>query len=152
MKKLAAILMACTLVLTGCSNSFKDIKVTSFDIVSITPRGLSELAATVEVGINNPTIPFTVRDILGTIKLDGNPCLDITADQVLVDGNREKIYSVPLRARLCEGFNPFSLLTMLQNQDLSRFTVDISAKVELRSGIGKTFELKDISMDKLVSR
>jgi len=151
MKKLVAILMACTLVLTGCNNSFKNIKVTSFEIVSITPRGLSELAATVDIGINNPAISFNVRDIFGTINLDGNPCLDITTGQVLVDGNKEKIYSIPLRARLCEGFNPLSLLTMLQNQDLNRFTVDISAKVELRSGIGKTFELKGVPMDKLVS-
>lgn len=152
MKKLFAIMMVCALMFTGCGKSVKDIKVTSFDIVSITPRGLSELAATIELGVNNPIISFTVRDALGTIKLDGTPCLDISADQIIIDADCEKIYSIPLRAKLCQGFNPFSLLTLFQNQDLSRFTVDVGAKIQLRSGVGKTFELKDIPLDKLVSR
>lgn len=151
MKKLATILLACSLILTGCSKSFKDIKVTSFNVLSITPRGLTELIATVEVGVDNPILAFTVKDIHGGIRMDGNPCIEITSDYVMIDGSCEKTYTIPVRAKLSEEFNPFQLLTMLQNRDLSRFTVDVNAKVLLRSGIGKTFELKDIPMDKLIS-
>lgn len=138
------------LVMSGCAGSVKDIKLTSFDIVSLSPRGFTGVDALVELGVDNPAVSFELFDMSGFVKLDGVPCLRLTADQLVVQGKCSKIYSVPVKGQLADGFNPFSMLTLFQNADLSRITVDLSARVNIRGGLGKNIELKDLPLGKIV--
>ncbi|MCQ2181603.1 MAG: hypothetical protein MJY50_06075 [Bacteroidales bacterium] len=150
MKKLLTILCVCTALLSSCSGGVKDIRLTSFDIISVTPRGLNELYAMVELGIHNPMVAFTLEDARGVIKMEGQPCIVLSADQLLVDGNKDKVYVLPVKGRFDETFNPWQLLSLLKDKDFSRFTVDVSAKVSLRSGIGKDIVINDMPLDKLL--
>lgn len=95
---------------------------------------------------------FTVQNVEGTIKIDGNPCIVLTSDQLLVDGNTEKAYLVPVKGRLSNDFNPWQLLDLLNEKDFSKLTVDATAKVALRSGIGKNIVVKDMPLDKLLKK
>lgn len=151
-KKLLALFGLCALIFSACSGSVKDIEVTSFNIISATPRGINELYATIELGIKNPIMAFTVQNVEGTIKIDGNPCIVLTSDQLLVDGNTEKAYLVPVKGRLSNDFNPWQLLDLLNEKDFSKLTVDATAKVALRSGIGKNIVVKDMPLDKLLKK
>lgn len=137
---LAALLMS-----VGC-NKVKELGVTSFEIVSITPSGTSELDATVRVGIHNPLVAFEATDVIGTLKLNGKPCLHLTADQLIVAGNCDKVYTIPVRGTIAEGFNPFELLNLINGTSLAfdKLTVDVNGKLALRGGVGKKLELKDI--------
>ncbi len=152
MKKLLIILSACITLFAGCSGSINDIEVTGFNIISVTPRGVSELYATVELGIRNPIIAFTLQNMEGTINMDGQPCIRITADQLMVDGKSDKVYVIPVKGKLMEGFNPWQLLSVLKDNDFSKLTVDASARVSLKSGIGKDIAVKDMSLEKLLKK
>lgn len=152
MKRITAILCLCILILSGCSKTYKDIKVTSFEVISITPKGLNQVDALVDVGIYNPIVGFEVTDVLGVLKMDGEPCVNISTDQLTISGKTEKVYRIPLHGELEPGFNPLSLLKVAQTLDFSGFTADVNGKVSLRGGIGKTISLKGLKLGELEKR
>ncbi len=152
MKRITAILCLCILILSGCSKTYKDIKVTSFEVISITPKGLNQVDALVDVGIYNPIVGFEVTDVLGVLKMDGEPCVNINTDQLTISGKTEKVYRIPLHGELEPGFNPLSLLKVAQTLDFSGFTADVNGKVSLRGGIGKTIALKGLKLGELEKR
>lgn len=155
MKKKTIILLLAIIsafsILTSCADT-KDIKITSFEIVSVTPKGMDGLDALVKIGINNPSVSFEVSDLVGTLKLEGAPCLSITADQLIVSGKTIKVYSVPLQGKMSEGFNPFQLLRIINGYslDFDKLTVDVSAKASLRGGIGKKLEFNDLKIGEYI--
>ena len=156
MKKHIVIMVAvlsALMLFSGCSK-IKEISVTSFELVSVTPKGLTELDALVKIGIHNPAVPFELTDAVGTLKIGGSPCLSLSADQLIVSGNMDKVYSLPIHGVLAEGFNPFQLLTLLKGDsiDLENVTADVDARISLRGGVGKNLELKDIKLSKLLKK
>ena len=150
---LPLLLLALALVLSGCQGKrLQDIKVTSARIVSIVPEGLTELSALVEVGIHNPSVAFEVRDLVGTAHYEDMNILSISADQLIVEGHTDKVYQVPLKGHIEEGFNPFRLLRLLGNDaSLDDVTVSFRARVALRGGIGKNIEMEDIPLSTLLT-
>lgn len=78
--------------------------------------------------------------------MEGKPCLHLTADQLIVAGNSDKVYTIPVRGTIAEGFNPFQLLNLINGAslDFDKLTVDVNGKIALRGGVGKKLELKDI--------
>lgn len=146
------ICLCAALMLCACAKTYKDIKVTSFDLVSVNPRGLTKVDALIELGLDNPIVGFEVFDACGVVKLDGEPALTVTADQLVVAGRDSRVYRIPLRGELAPGFNPLGLLSLVQEMDLSRFTADISAKVSLRGGVGKVIDLKDVPLGDLLDK
>ncbi len=152
MERLRVIILAVfVLLLSSCGGKIKDISVTSFKIVSIAPQGLSGITALVEIGIHNPAVGFEVTDAHATLKMRDQEALHLSSDQLMVSARTDKTYTVPLKGEIAEGFNPFELLKVLSNEvDYSQFTVSVSARVALRSGIGKTVEYKDIPLNSLI--
>lgn len=152
MKRIARFLICLSAVfaLCSCAKTYKDIKVTSFDLVSVSPRGLTKVDALIDLGLDNPIVGFEVFDACGVVKLDGEPALTITADQLVISGHCTKVYRIPLQGEMAPGFNPLGLLSLAKEMDLSRFTADISAKVSLRGGVGKNIDMKDVPLGKLL--
>ncbi len=154
MERLRAIILALVLVLlSSCGGSVKDVRVTSFRVVSVAPQGLSGLTALVEAGIHNPGIGFEVTSLHGTLRMDGKDMLYLDADQLMVEGRSDRTYDIPLKGRIADGFNPFQLLSLLgDGSDLSRLTVSARARLALRGGVGKTVEIKDMPLEELKDR
>ena len=131
----------------------KDITVTSCELVSVMPQGLSSLEALIKIGIYNPSVSFEVSDLKGVAKVKGQPAIILTADQLIVTSGSDKVYRVPLYGEIAEGFNPFQLLQLLDNQiDFQDVTIDVTGKVALRGGVGKKLDIKDIPLSKLISQ
>ena len=155
MKRLSILVfILLSLLLAGCKGkSVKDITVTSVRIVSIVPEGLSDLSALVEVGIHNPALPFEVTDLKGMARYQGQDALALSADQLIVAGHTDKVYSIPLKGHIAEGFNPFQLLKLVSREsDYSDVTFTVTGRVALRGGIGKNIELKDIPLSSLLKQ
>ena len=144
--------MVCMAVLTGCSKTYKDIRVTSFEVISITPKGLNQVDALVDIGVYNPIIGFEVSGLDGILKMDGKPCVDVTSERIVVNGKTEQVYRIPLHGSIVEGFNPLSLLSVTKDMDFSAFTADVSAKVSMRGGLGKNIAVKDIKVGEIANK
>ena len=150
MKRFGIILLAACLLLTSCGKGVKDIALTSFRLVSVSPHGLSGVTMLVEVGVDNPTVGFEITDVNAVLKLDSVPALLLTADQLMVEGRAQKLYTIPLKGQIAEGFNPFQLLRLISDDSvMSRLTADVSARAALRGGLGKNIDMKDIKLDSL---
>lgn len=137
--------------IASCSGSFKDIKVTSCDIVSISPRGLSAFDASLNLGISNPAPQVTLSEMYAIIKMDQVPCLHLTAEDVTIAPRSEAIYNASFHGTLDENFNPFALLQLLNRPDETELTADISFRGTLRSGLGKYFEYKGVPIKELLN-
>ncbi len=154
MKRVVKLFAAALLVLmaSSCAKSLKDIKVTSYEITSFSPRGLTSFDATVDLGVDNPSVQFALSKVKAVVKLDGAPCLHLTADDVTVAPRCEQVYPLVLHGTMDEGFNPFSLMTLLRSPGLEPLTIDVSFYGALKSGLGKQFEYKDLPLTDLVSQ
>ena len=150
MKRFGIILLAACLLLTSCGKGVKDIALTSFRLVSVRPPGLSGVTMLAEVGVDNSTVGFEITDVNAVLTLDSVPALLLTADQLMVEGRAQKLYTIPLKGQIAEGFNPFQLLRLISDDSvMSRLTADVSARAALRGGLGKNIEMKDIKLDSL---
>ena len=150
MKRFGIIFIAACLLLTSCGKGVKDIALTSFRLLSVSPQGLNGVTLLVEVGVDNPTVGFEITDVNAVLKLDTAPALLLTADQLMVEGHAQKNYTIPLMGQIADGFNPFQLLRLISDDSvMSRLTADVSARAALRGGLGKNIEIKDIKLDSL---
>ena len=158
MKRLSVLLVLVLPLLCSCKgHSIKDIKVNSFEIVSLTPKGLKDIDAVVRVDVHNPSVSFELTDLVGVVKYKGKEALTITSDQLIVSGKTDKAYTVPVHGALADDFNPFQLLEMLGSDSSQMFsldglTLDLSLRPALRGGIGKKIEINDISLGKLTEK
>lgn len=149
-KNIIVLLLALVCFACSCTKTYKDIKVTSFDIISITPKGLHAVDAVVDVGLDNPIMGFDVTAAKGVLKMDGRECLIVTAPEFSIEGHAQKVYRVSLQGTLSPGFNPLELLTIAKDMDFSKFSLDAKAHVGLLGGIGKDIDVKDIKLDKFL--
>lgn len=154
MKSLLRIACVCLALIaaSSCAKSFQDIKMTSFDIVSLTPRGLSSIDASVEVGVDNPTVQVTLTRMQAIAKMDGVPCLYIFADDLTLAPYTQQTYRLDLHGTLDEQFNPFYLLTLIQKPDMDSITVDVTFRGTLRSGLSKDFSYIDIPLKDILDK
>lgn len=147
-------LLCCTLLLgalSGCSEGVKDISVTSFELKSLSPRGLHGLDAVVALGLHNPVMAFRIEDLQGYIKLKGAPVLFLSADDVLVDRKCDKVYEIPVNASLADGASLLTLLEVIADKNIDNYTVGVTLKIALKNGVGPTLAFDDIPLGKLIN-
>ena len=154
MRRIAELLIVAlaAFCLASCTKSFQDIKVTSCKLVSVSPRGLSAFDAVVEVGVDNPAKQITLSKAYAKLKMDGEPCLHLTADDVTLAARSEQVYSVTLHGTMDGSFNPFSLLSLLEHPEMETLSIDVSFRGALKSGLGKDFEYTDIPLKDLLGK
>ena len=124
-------------VICGCNGkSYKDIKVESFELVSVTPTGADSGDALVRVGLDNPISAFELFDASATLKVGDVSCATIATDQLVVSGKCSRTYLVPVRISIPDGANLFELLNVLKSENVPLLSMDVSGKVALRGGMG----------------
>lgn len=152
MKKLSIIFLAfAALVLSSCAGNFKDIRVTSCNLKSIKPSGFSAVEAVLEIGIDNPAPEIHLTDIVGAARYKGDPCLELSAGDIVLKKRSEQTYTVVVNGALSKGFHLVQFLSMIGEDDgLEFITADISCHAALASGIGKDIGYNDIPIKNLI--
>lgn len=137
MKMKKIILFAlCFLMLVSCGKTYKDISLSSFEFVSLAPKGERSGEALIKLGLNNPIQAFELTDINGILKIGDTACVSIHTDQLMISGKCDKVYSVPFTVSIPEGANLFELLKVLKTNGVPEISIDFSARPALRGGIG----------------
>lgn len=145
------IIALAALCAASCADSFKDIKITSGKLVSISPRGLSAFDAVMELEVDNPAPQVTLSEMTALVKMNQEPCLHLTAEDVTISPKSRELYTVVFHGYLDENFNPFRLLELLGKANMESLTMDIRFRGSLKSGLGKHFEYKDIPVNDLMN-
>ena len=147
-------LLLSVLLLGGCNTvqKLKNIQVTSATVESISPLGLRGLTGTFLIGLDNPAMQFTVKDISGTVYYKGQEYVDFVADPVTIKGKTTAVYELHATATLRPEVSLMQVLALARGTDLADFTIDINATVVLRSGVGKAISLTGINLKDLLEQ
>ena len=148
MNRIVKLLLVAVAVLSlaSCTGSFKDIKLTSCEFVSLTPKGLSSFDAVMNIGVDNPAPQITLSKMYALVKMDQQPCLHLYADDVTIASRKNYVYPVSFHGSIDESFNPFGIFSILKGENLESLTVDISFRGALKSGLGKHFEYRNLPL------
>ena len=147
--KILVILLTAVLWLGGCARP-SDIKITSADIVSLSPSGLKSVSGAFSVGIHNPMFKFRVCDVRGKVYHNGKPLADFSADNFEVNGKSDEKYDITGQARLCQGVSLLSVLSLARDLNPDDYTVDISADIKAK-GMKKHIERSNIPLTTLMN-
>jgi len=129
----------------------KNVKITSFELESVSLCGLREVNTVININIDNPSIQFSINDLNAVLKYGGQECMIFEGSRIDVDAKSNKNYRVLVHGRLCDNFNPFVILGLLQSQDFEQCTLDLSGTAQA-AGLKKKLSYKDICVKDLLKK
>lgn len=155
MKKILRILQRLMLVAVVAASvsscylaKIKDLDISSFGIKYVVPSSVNSLSAVLLLGVDNPSISFTVTSLDGVIKCDGKPLVYVDAGQVDVQRRSVQVYELPCTITLAEGVSYLDVLVKVgkRTPSLAGFSADANLHVKLKKGKGTTLTFTDLDL------
>lgn len=135
---------------TACGN-FKDIKINSCKLGSVSLRGFTAVDAVLDVEIDNPAMAFTISDIDGAVLNEAaDTAIVIKGGPVEVSRKSVKTYQVPCTATLGPSMDLMTLINTVSAGNYSGYDLDLVLTVQLKNGISREIKLDDISLSDLL--
>ena len=153
MKRLAKLLVLCVAVfaLTGCGVAkLKDLSVSSLGVKYLAPTSNRSLSAVLLLGLDNPSIDFTVSDVEGVVRYYDREILTFTAGELPVQARSDQVYELPCTATLCPGVSVLDLLVIASKKSLEGMTTDVKLDARLKNGMGMPLTFKKIDLQQLM--
>ena len=145
-----ALALVCALTaifVSGCGvRKIKDISVTSAGVKYIVPTSSRSMDAVLLLGLDNPSITFTVSDVEGAIRYYDRVLATFTAGELPVQGKSVQVYELPCTATLDDGVSLLDLLVIASKKSLDGMTADVRLHAKLRNGMGTTLNFNDIDL------
>ena len=135
----AAVLM----LLPGCSR-YKDVRIGTCGIESISPAGLKSVDAVFSVEVDNPVNGIVVSEIEGTVYFDGDDLGFFEAPEVTVPGKATSEVRIGVRATLAGSMNFMQIMAMASTFRPEKLTMDISMRVKVKGGLKKKISLEGV--------
>ena len=98
----ALLLLALLLGLTGCKD-IRDIRVTSVEVESLSPRGFKSVDVFLKVGVDNPAKQVKISEIDGSVKHSGKVIGKLAMDPVILVARSTEKYNFKATVSLAEG-------------------------------------------------
>lgn len=149
LKKILVLLIA-SLFLAGCGK-ISDIHLTNYKIASVSPVGLRGLDVALDLGIDNPSLQFTVSDITAELFRDGKSIGTYASpDQVLVKSKTVAEYRVTGRIMLSDGVSLMQVLGYLSKFNVEEYSISYGANVKLKSGLHARVQKNKVPLKELL--
>lgn|GEM_PF-2326583 len=152
MKKIVnTILVAlAALLLTACAGSNNQLKLTGGGLESL--KIGSPITAVLRLEVSNPSYKVNVSDITGKVLNDGEPLLDLKAEDFTIPARKDSQVFVPVEASLEPGVGIFSLGRLLSAQDLDEsITVSVTFTASGFLGIKKTQTIENVPLSTIAN-
>lgn len=144
----ALVLSALALSLSACGISkLKDLSVSSLGVKYITPTSNRSLKGVLLLGLDNPSIDFTVKDVEGVIKYYDRDIVNFTAGELPVQGKSEQVYELPCTATLCDKVSFLDLLVIASKKSLEGMSADVKLNASLKNGMHLPLSFKEIDLE-----
>ena len=149
-KHIVIILSVSLLTLTGCSK-YKEIAPTSFKLESFSARGLRSIDLEMSIGVHNPVGQLAFSDMYAEIVLSGKILGRLTLAPFMLMPKSDTVYRLQGKAELTNELSVMQALSFVKRpEQLRDATVDLSARVKLKSGVSKKVTYNDIPVEKLL--
>ena len=143
-----ALLLTVFVAVTGCDvTKIKDLTVTSVGVKYIVPTSSRSMDAVLLLGLDNPSISFTVQDVSGVVKHYDRELAHFTAGELPVQARSVQVYELPCTAVLSDKVSLLDLLAIAARRSMEGMTIDVKLRVSLKGGKGTvlTFNGLDLS-------
>ena len=142
--------IAFMVLLLGSCAKVKQLGVTSFELDSVTPRGLRALTLTMSVGVHNPAKEITLSEISGEAVVSGKVIGNVAMAPVVLTARKDSTYKVKADVTLAEGVSVLEVLALAKNKSaIENGTANIYAKAKLKGGPSKKIKMEDVPLKKL---
>ena len=142
-------LMAFLLCLTGCKNN-KDIEVTSVKLESVSLNGFKSLDLYLSAQVSNPARQVKLSEIEGSIVHSGKIIGRLAMDPFVLQAKSAEIYHLKALVTIDKEASLSELMALMDEKVLNECLLDISVRVQLKSGVAKKIRLNDIPLKKLL--
>ena len=140
-------LLALILSVTGCDIAkIKDLSMTSAGVKYIVPTSSRSMDAVLLLGLDNPSISFTVQDVKGVVKYYDREMVHFTAGKLPVQARSVQVYELPCTALLADQVSLLDLLALAAKRSLNGMTVDVKLRVSLKDGKGTVLTFNNIDL------
>ena len=150
-------IMAVLVVLSSAASctiaKIKDLSLGSVGVKYLVPSSARSLSGTLLLEVDNPSISFTITDIDGVIKCDGNPIVTVTAGEIPVQRKSVQVYEIPCTVTLCDGVSILQLLRIVaqRSSTLEGLTADAVLHVKLKNKVGTTLTFDELDLSQFSS-
>ena len=142
--------IAFMVLLLGSCAKVKQLGVTSFELDSVTPRGLRALTLTMSVGVHNPAKEITLSEISGEAVVSGKVIGNVAVAPVVLTARKDSSYTVKADLTLAEGVSVFEVLALAKDRSaIENGTANVYAKAKLKGGPSKKIKMEDVPLKKL---
>lgn len=143
--------IALMVLLLGSCAKVKQLGVTSFELDSVTPRGLRALTLTMSVGVHNPAKEITLSEISGEAVVSGKVIGNVAVAPVVLTARKDSSYTVKADLTLAEGVSVFEVLALAKDKSaIENGTANVYAKAKLKGGPSKKIKMEDVPLKKLL--
>ena len=143
--------IALMVLLLGSCVKVKQVGVTSFELDSVTPRGLRALTLTMSVGVHNPAKEITLSEISGEAVVSGKVIGNVAVAPVVLTARKDSSYTVKADLTLAEGVSVFEVLALAKDKSaIENGTANVYAKAKLKGGPSKKIKMEDVPLKKLL--
>lgn len=138
------------LILGSCAK-VKQVGVTSFELDSITPKGLRALTVKMSVGVHNPANEITLSEISGEAVVSGKVIGNVAMAPVILAARTDSTYTVKADVSLADGVSVMDVLALAgQKSQIEAATVNIYAKAKVKGGPVRKFKIEHMPVKKLL--
>ena len=145
---IGALLLAVLVAVPGCGVAkIKDLNVTSLGVKYLVPTSSRSMDAVLLLGLDNPSISFTVTDVSGVVKHYDRELVRFTAGELPVQARSVQVYELPCTVVLSDKVSLLDLLAIAARRSMEGMTADVKLRVSLKGGKGTvlTFNGLDLS-------
>ena len=144
---LGAFFLVVLLGLWGCDVAkIKDLSVTSVGVKYLVPTSTRSMDAVLLLGLDNPSISFTVQDVSGVVKHYDREIARFTAGELPVQARSVQVYELPCTAVLSDNVSLLDLLAIAARRSMDGLTADVKLRVSLRGGKGTVLTFNGIDL------
>ena len=141
------LLLVLILAFSGCDVAkIKDLSVTSVGVKYLVPTSSRSMDAVLLLGLDNPSISFTVQDVKGVVKYYDREIVHFTAGELPVQARSVQVYELPCTALLADKVSLLDLLALAAKRSLDGMTVDVKLRVSLKGGKGTVLTFNGIDL------
>lgn len=145
--RLLILLVATAVAVSGCNVAkIKDLKVTSVGVKYLVPTSSRSMDAVLLLGLDNPSVDFTVDDVRGVVRYYDREMVHFTAGELPVQARSIQVYELPCTALLAEKVSLLDLLAIAAKRSLDGMTADVMLHVKLKNGAGTTLSFNNLDL------
>lgn len=146
------LLLVCVAIMSLVScNKIREIRPTSFELVSVSPKGFYSADVDFRLGVHNPALQIGFSDIFAEVVLNGKVIGNVSVAPFVMEAKSDKVYDMNALLALNKGTSVLNLIPLLKNPDaMKNAHINLRVRATLKNGISKELVWNEVPVEKLI--